>query len=331
MPDLMEYIRIQWTDIHHTRNQEWKILAIIGGVFAALFVKPMDLPLQIAITIFGLIICIMGIYISIAHWIIFYSKMRVIHECEKELGIEAVFHRGPLPVQGAIVLIYFLFTSILSGWLVWLLSSKFLISIIASASIFVAGLILCIVPNSPLRKAVTRSKEKPLTLKKESETKESKDDYDTKRLPLIAELNDLTKCLRLMGQKPLKLIAHELYENESMWDESKWSFASSDGKVIDKKLLLNPEDKFQFSIANEQSKQDFHVHHNVFEIYVSYSEMEIIYFSDGRERKLQIPKGALIIPPNISHKVRLYGPTFVFQSVIKEGNVHGDKEIRGEF
>ena len=113
MPDLIEYIKIQWTDIHYTRNQEWKILAIIGGVFAALFIKPMDSFLQIAITTFGLIVCIIGTYISIAHWIIFYSKMQVIRECEKTLGIDAVFRRGPLPVQSAIVLMYFLFTSCL--------------------------------------------------------------------------------------------------------------------------------------------------------------------------------------------------------------------------
>lgn len=317
--DLIEYIRILWTDIHHTRNQEWKILAIIiGGVFAALFVKPMDSHLQMAITIFGLIVCIIGAYISIAHWIIFYSKMQVIRECEKELGIEAVFRRGPLPVQGAIVLMYFLFTSTLSGWLAWLLSSKFPIPIIVFVSIFVAGLLLCIIPNSPLRKAVRGNEKGPLSFRKE-------------RFPLIAELSDLAKCLDFMGEKPLKLIAYELYENESTWDESKWSFVISGEKIIDKKLLLNPEDSVQFSIANERSKQDFHVHRNVFEIYVSYSKIEIIYFSDGKEKIAQVSQGVLIVPPNVPHKVQVYGPTFVFQFATQGGKVHDDKEIKDHF
>ncbi|MDI6791314.1 MAG: hypothetical protein QME81_00375 [bacterium] len=48
MADLMEYIKIQWADIHHTRNQEWKVLVIIVGVFYALFIdKEFSEPLKV--------------------------------------------------------------------------------------------------------------------------------------------------------------------------------------------------------------------------------------------------------------------------------------------
>ncbi|GAH45520.1 unnamed protein product, partial [marine sediment metagenome] len=283
---LIEYMKVQWADIHHCRNQEWKVLVIMGGVFVALFVKGMQLPGQIAIIILGLIVCGVGIYISIAHWIISYSKVRVIEKCERELGIEATFRTGPLAVQGAMILLYFLLAGALFGFLVWLLSNlhlwpqtyskNLLISIIVSILIFVGGFILCIYLNSRFRGSLKKSKERH------------------PKFPLIAELSDLTKCLNLLGQRPLKLIANEFLEDESQWDKSRWSFSSTGEKIKDKKLLLNLKDEFQFSIGDEHSKQDFHVHHKVYEIFASYSKMEMTYFSDGREKIAQVSKGVFI-------------------------------------
>ena len=148
------------------------------------------------------------------------------------------------------------------------------------------------------------------------------------KFPLIAELNDLVECLKLLKQNPLKLVANKFYENESMWNVSKWSFVSSKGKVMDKKLLLNPEDTFQFSIADERSRQDLHVHNKVFEIYISYSKMEVTYFIDQKKETAQVSKGILLVPPNVLHKVKLYGPTFVFQAIIDRGKIHNDKDIK---
>ena len=56
MKDLVEYIKVQWADIHHTRNADWKVLIIIIGVFYALFnVDPKTTELQVAIVVVGLI------------------------------------------------------------------------------------------------------------------------------------------------------------------------------------------------------------------------------------------------------------------------------------
>lgn len=152
----------------------------------------------------------------------------------------------------------------------------------------------------------------------------------TPKFPLIAELNDLSNCLNQMGEKPLKLIAERVYKefNETEWDTPKWSFEQDNGIIENKKLLSNVDDTFQFSIANRESKQDFHVHKKIFEIYVSYSKMEISYIRDKKEETMQVSNGLLIVPPEIVHKVKLYGITFVFQVSIKGYKVHEDKDVR---
>ncbi|MDD5772446.1 MAG: hypothetical protein PHX78_03170 [bacterium] len=150
------------------------------------------------------------------------------------------------------------------------------------------------------------------------------------QFPLIAELNDLTNCLNQMGTKPLKLIANKVYREvkETKWDVPMWSFISNKGIIKDKKLLTNPEDTFQFSLANQHSKQDFHVHKKIFEIYVSYSKIEILYINKEKTKEsLKIFRGILIVPPMLIHKIKLHGITFVFQVGAKGSKVHNDKKI----
>lgn len=153
----------------------------------------------------------------------------------------------------------------------------------------------------------------------------------TPKFPLIAELNDLANCLNQMGERPLKLIANKVYKkfNETEWNVPKWSFAQDDGIIEDKKLLPIVDDTFQFSIANSKSKQDFHVHNNIFEIYASYSKIEISLARDKKRKEtMQVSNGILIVPPCVVHKVKLYGLTFVFQASTKGYKVHEDKEIK---
>lgn len=152
----------------------------------------------------------------------------------------------------------------------------------------------------------------------------------TRKFPLVAELNDLANCLNRMGGRPLKLIADKIYKkfNETEWNVPKWSFTSDNGIIQDKKLFPNAEDTFQFSIANGQSKQDFHAHKKIFEIYVSYSKMEITYMTNRTKETIHIPGGVIIVPPQVLHKVKLHGITFVFQVSIKGGKVHDDKKVK---
>lgn len=149
MVDLMEYIKVQWTDIHNTRNQDWKVLVIIVGIFYALFrISPQNFWLHIAVTISGLIASGMGIYMSLSHWWLIFSKIRIIELCEEKLGILGVRQskiRPPLPVQGLIMLFYFFIAGILFGWLVWLLFKVIWISFVTFFICFLIGFIICII------------------------------------------------------------------------------------------------------------------------------------------------------------------------------------------
>ena len=157
MVDLMEYIKIQWADIHHTRNQEWKVLVIIIGVFYAFFnVNIQHVTLHIAISIVGLIACGIGIYMSIVHWLIFYGKMKAIAACEKEMGIHARFYMPPLPIQGLIVLVYFFVIAILSAWLAWLLDGRTSVSCVTFIVCIVVGFSICLLAKLKIEKTIEK-------------------------------------------------------------------------------------------------------------------------------------------------------------------------------
>lgn len=147
--------------------------------------------------------------------------------------------------------------------------------------------------------------------------------------PKAASLADLAECIQLLGTRPLKLIAEAAQPafHESVWHDAVWSFSHDAGAVVDRKLLPFPADSFQFSAANQHSKQDFHRHANVLEIYVSHFPIELVYEKNGAEEKLSVPSGVMIVPPGIAHRVSLQGLTFVFQTVIGSGSVHNDKSI----
>jgi hypothetical protein len=147
--------------------------------------------------------------------------------------------------------------------------------------------------------------------------------------PLIAELNDLKHCIEKMGERPLKLIADGVYKkyNETEWDTPKWSFIEKNGIIEDKKLLPILESTFQFSIANNESKQDLHFHKKTYEIFISNSKIEIFFIKDQKENTININNGLLIVPPGIIHKIKLYGFTYVFQASIENVKIHKDKEI----
>lgn len=142
-------------------------------------------------------------------------------------------------------------------------------------------------------------------------------------------MNDLDSCLNRMGEKPLKLIAEKVYEqfHEKEWRNSKWSFDEHGGNIESKELLPNEEDTFQFSIANSRSKQEFHVHKNVYEIFASYSTIEITYIDKNEKKTLKVSNGALIVPPGVVHKIKLEGITFVFQASGHGSKIHNDKKI----
>lgn len=317
MSDVAEYIKTQWDDIHHSRNQDWRIIQIIGGIFIALVAKG-DMPkvYQIGILCVGLIISLIGFYVSIAHFIIFRSKMGKIAECEKMLSFakrdtnfDFRFKYGRFAVQQMIMVIYVLIISILLTWLIKITTNTPLyIAIILPGIIFIVGTFLCLSPHASF-----------FTNRLEKSDKNSLPKH-----PFFAKKEDLETCLNLLKERPLKLIAPELYNDESKWEEERWFFSKENSNIIDKKVLLNRRDSFQFSIANSKSKQDFHVHKNTLEIYVSDFEIEL-FLDDNKPSGIK-SNGVLIIPPNIPHRVKLEGLTYVFQISQKRARISQDKK-----
>jgi len=54
--EILAYMEQQWDDIHHSRNQDWKVLVIIVGIFSVLFMLhgrefkgAHTLPLELAV------------------------------------------------------------------------------------------------------------------------------------------------------------------------------------------------------------------------------------------------------------------------------------------
>lgn len=145
--DVMEYIKTEWADIHHSRNQEWTILAMIGVSFYLLS-QNVELYLKIVAIGLGIATCVVGIFISTKHWAILFCKTKIINDCQEKLGIKIEYFESSIRVQGMIILFYFLIISILSALLTWLLltnvftsvSNKILISVIVGILIIIHGI-----------------------------------------------------------------------------------------------------------------------------------------------------------------------------------------------
>lgn len=141
--DLMEFIKAEWADIHHSRNQEWTILAMIGVSFYFLS-QAEDLAQKGAAIGFGIGACIVGIFISMRHWALLLSKIKVINICERKLGIKVVYPQFPISVQGMIIMLYFVIISVLSGFLVWFLLEKWIFLVRVYVSLVVGFLVILI-------------------------------------------------------------------------------------------------------------------------------------------------------------------------------------------
>jgi hypothetical protein len=144
--------------------------------------------------------------------------------------------------------------------------------------------------------------------------------------PLVAATPQLAACLKLLHGRPLKLVAEARHDDERPWITPLWTFQVRDGHVAVKDLLELPADRSQFSVANENSRQQSHKHLNVFELYISAFPMDVQYRqADGTPETLTVECGAMLVPPTVEHHVVLHGLTFVVQCATPEHRVGTDK------
>jgi hypothetical protein len=310
----IEYIKLQWEDIHHSRLQDWSYIGVIAGVIYGI-VNTQTTELKLGLSLLGLISSALGAFMAWQHYQIFMDKLVVITKMELKLGIQYPARKAFLPVQTLIFLLFAGIASAFFGMTLYFLPQAPVINFFQRYSLWggiIAFIIVCIYVTIVRKKHRNKAPYK----------------YDK---AYFASLDNLEHCLEGLGDKPLKLIADDRWTQprfeEIPWEDSEWNF-KTEGDIIKKPILLNRRDLFQFSIANASSKQDWHYHKFVFEIYVSYSPISLEYKegSPGKSRQsLKVTQGVVVIPPGLAHKVTLSGTTFVFQASLAGKGLSEDK------
>lgn len=109
----LEYIKIQWQDIHHMYQQEFVLLATILGfiyLFDQLLREKMPGVSHELILFIGLIVSFFSAMVVLNHYQVFVDKMEIITKTEYKLGFIAE-NRHRFTTQ---LFIYLLFITILS-------------------------------------------------------------------------------------------------------------------------------------------------------------------------------------------------------------------------
>ena len=329
--EILGYMKQQWDDIHHSRNQDWKVLVIILGIFSVLLVlhhsefKGADtLPLELAVCAAGLLACALGAFVAFAHWRLFFGKLNVIRRCEHALDIRLNLPKNRVPVQGVIFFTNFFLASALIGWAAWIALSALAIARLVSISMAFAASVTTLFVGAWLTRRLLRK----LWGELHGRVTISFDPLaiGLPQQPLAAVTADLDACLQLLDGRPLKLVAEARHDDETPWIPPLWTFRVDDGHLVSKDILELPSDRFEFSVANAQSRQQLHKHLKVFELYVSDCGMEVQYTKpDGTSGSLSIERGAILVPPTIEHTVTLQGLTFVVQCAAPGQRVSSDK------
>jgi hypothetical protein len=150
--------------------------------------------------------------------------------------------------------------------------------------------------------------------------------------PYYAENADMHDCLQALYGTPLKLVVDSLWSRpdaeEVPWVQPRWAFGEEAGKIV-KPAFIPPKDVFQFSVADARSRQDWHYHQYVYEMYVSSQPMHLEYQEQpsGPVHSVTVNDGFLLIPPGLNHKITLTGMTYVFQVTLAEGGGIGKDKI----
>lgn len=315
----LEYIKLQWADIHHSRQQEWKALAVIVGIFYAMaqvdLPYPQDLTAKIFLGLLGVLSAFLGACISWQHHTIFATRISVISRLERQIGIQYPMRRVLLSVN---VLLFLLFGGVFCAFVGISLGYVMELTGRGDLQVWAYGAGVVFFVGFFVFALVSRWEAMKVT------------SYGFKH-PFCAEMEDLEQCLTSLGSIPLKLVVEGMLDRpgvrEIPWESPQW-VCHLDGKLITKSVFLNRRDAFQFSLANASSKQDWHYHNDTFEIYVSDEPLDVEYEApDGGEKThaLHVNRGVLIVPPGIPHKVGLSGNTFVFQATLAGRGLEGDK------
>lgn len=145
-----------------------------------------------------------------------------------------------------------------------------------------------------------------------------------------AELGVLQSQLATRGKEPLKLVVGELRNGEATWKANGYAGTSQGMREV----LVDESDRFEVSFANDGTSQDFHRHVNLWETYVSLSEITVQYLRFGQpldacETKTSLAAvdgfHVITVPPGICHQVKLGGFSLVIQQAFSAARIQDDK------
>jgi hypothetical protein len=76
---LLDYIKMQWDDIHQSRMQDWSYIGVIAGVFYA-FVQIQQSEIRLGLCLIGVVRSALGDWMAWEHYLIFNLKIGLINE-----------------------------------------------------------------------------------------------------------------------------------------------------------------------------------------------------------------------------------------------------------
>jgi hypothetical protein len=326
----LEYIKLEWADIHHSRQQEWGALVAVAGIFYAIAQVEPDYPgnpleAKIFLGLLGILSAFLGAWVCWQHHEILQQKISVIVKLERQIGIQYPVRNVWFPVQ---VLLFWLFGGICSAFVGLTLgyAAQALQRGYLQRSAYGVGFVVFL---GFLGFAYFRRRKAVKSIS-----------YGFTH-PYYAEMKDLDQCLSDLEDIPLKLVTGGTFDRrrikEEVWKSPKWTYEKSQSgssnlgcTEIIKPVFLNRRDMFEFSLASADSKQDCHSHKHVLEVYVSDDPIDLAYQEqqDGAKRveTVHVDRGVVIVPPGIPHRVKLKGRTFVFQAALVCQDLSGDKE-----
>ena len=88
---LAEIYRVQWADVHHSRNQDWELIKVIlAGILGLSGISTFSNSNQLVddLSIGFIFICILGAFVTIHHKSLFKEKLKALKILEHEMGVD---------------------------------------------------------------------------------------------------------------------------------------------------------------------------------------------------------------------------------------------------
>lgn len=321
----IDLIKLNWEDIHHSRNQDWKFWVVLAGLAAGLASLVNDIATNHAaiccLLVAGVAVSAVAALISWNHRDLLCKKTSHIEWLEallaQDIGPRAA--KG-LPYQGRFKdkfrdrwsvsgIIFSFYVVVAVGFLIGLFflavptianrvstaGALLVLSAVGLATFFVAYYVSACV-MSPHRNSYR------------SHFREGSDSPASKLF--IVSTEELVRAAGKKSRGLIKLAVSSCRPDETKWVGSEWH--PTDSGLLP--VLLAEENFFELSFATEFSPQDRHAHAGVYEIYLSESPLTIHYDGVEDQECSVTVKGLAIVPPGLWHRVELDGPTFVFQT-----------------